>query len=233
MSDDSPRIDRRAILENAQASESNRRSVLRAAATSVLGALGLTGSATAAHTDLDTDAMQAAAREYHDAGRVRDAVATHVGDLLVELADRGLLDAPSVSELPVESIRGVDALGRGVEGAAVAGVERDGDATTRIQIQKRVSDRAELVVTVLPDEGETMASVRPVARGGSLGALDGTTTVSPSSHCSDCSVQSSDCEVYCGPYSCSCRYAWYYDCGSHGTCCEWGDSCGSCSESGC
>lgn len=232
MSGNDPRRNRRSVLRNAQSTESDRRSVLHAAATAVLGALGVSGSAAAAHTDLDIAGLQAAAREYHSTERVREALDEYAIDLLAELADRDLLDSASIGELPVESLRTVDELGRGVEGVAVGAVERDDTPTAKIQIQKRISDRTELVLTVVPDGGESMAAVRPTDSGGSLGALDGTTTISPSSHCSDCTYTGGICKVYCGPYSCTCKIANQYDC-ADGSCCSWGDLCGSCSSSGC
>lgn len=222
------KLDRKTLLQ----SVSKRRNFLKTTLTLGASALGASASVGATNSSIDRDELQTTAREYYSTDRVRDALETHADDLLTELTNRGLLNSASVSELPVGSLYRLDEFGPGSEGATVAGVVHDGEPMAKIQVRKQLSERTELVVEVVPAEGRSYAMLRTDASAGSDSKTSETQVISPSGCSSGCVLVDTPCEVYCGPYSCTCKVAYYYDC-DNCSYCEMDEECSSCSEEGC
>jgi hypothetical protein len=95
----------------------------------------------------------------------------------------------------------------------------------KIQVRKQLARQGELVVEVVPAEDRGFAVLR-------TGVTNTQRIVSSSYSTSDCIITNTNCEVYCGPYSCTCKIAYYYDC-DNSSYCEMQDECSSCSTEGC
>lgn len=189
--------------------------------------LAVSGVAAAADS-IDRDGLIAAAREYYSKADVRKAVRNHGEGLLVELANRGYLDDASVSALPISNLySSVEDYGRASEGTIVFGVPGTDEPEAKIEIKKRSSDRAKLVVVVEPERGYSVAVIEDSssrATGKTVVRSDGVSTLG-------CSWEllGEYCEVYCGPYSCGClttHYCRYDTCHTH-------DTCNSCDNPAC
>lgn len=222
------KLDRQTLLQ----SVSNRRNFLKTTFTLGASVLGTSATVGAGTSPIDRDVLQTTAREYYSTEQIRKALETHADDLLTELTDRGLLKSASVSELPINSLTRIDEFGPDSEGATVAGVVHDGEPMAKIQIRKQLSERNKLVVEVIPEEGRSYALLRTDTSAESGSTTSQTQVISPSSCSSGCVLVDTICEVYCGPYSCTCKVAYYYDC-DNCSYCEMQDECSSCSTEGC
>jgi hypothetical protein len=205
-----------------------------AVAASVLGV----STASAAGGAPDSELAKQAAAAYNSEADVRSAVQSHASGLLQMLADRGLVEAPVVSSLPVSKLytSSTDAYFAADEGTIVFGTVEDGEPRTRIEIKTRVAGGQRLVVVVKPQIGESYA-VLPNRNG-----TGGVQTLLTTSMTGDVGTQGCTCldsETYCG-WSCiegRCQgvefnYGLYCsgDSGSSCSTCWTEDDCSSCSE---
>lgn len=227
--------------ETAKEHRSSRRGALGGALITVTSLLGVS-TVSAAGGASDSEVAQQAAAAYNSEPDVRSAVRKYASGLLQVLADRDLLDSPTVSALPVSELysSSMDAYFAAEEGAIVFGTVENGEPRTRIEIKTRLPDGRRLVVVVKPQVGKSYAVLPDWNGAGSVRSLsvsetsDGVTT------------QSCDCydsATYCG-YSCiegRCQCVEFND-GSHcmdgqdGQCdkCWTEDDCSSCfSEDSC
>jgi hypothetical protein len=173
-----------------------------------------------------------AAREYHSEDKIRDQIRNH-SNLLKSLADHGYLDNASVSELPVNKLYGShEKYSAAEDGMIVFGLPQGGEPRAKIEITKRTSDGNRLVMRIEPERNYSFVLVKSkpdTVIFGRKSSSDGVSTLS------DCSLGDADdkCEVFCGPYSCTC-YTYYYcpdcqDCSCHTE----KESCSGCDDPGC
>ena len=228
--DSSSSVNRKEVLGEMTSTESKRRGVLKGFSATLASTLGLSKLATA-EDSIDRDALMGAARKYHSEDKVREQIRTH-SDLLKSLANHGHLDSASVSELPVNKLYSShEEYSAAEDGMIVFGLPQDGEPRAKIEIKKRTSDGNRLVMRIEPERNYSFVLVKSKPDEVIFGRKSSSDRVSTL----DCSTGSDDdyCEVFCGPYSCTCYT--YYHCGDCISCnCHTHDElCSSCSDPGC
>lgn len=208
---------------------------------SVLGAVGAT-MATAALSGVSAargDSFRARrARalslkaDYQSRGDVAAALDEHAGDLLSDLADRGLLDAGDAGALDLGEPRSVEAYHAAIEqresAVHVGGVEAT-DGTVTAHVSASVwTDQGRLSIHVQPEAGEAHAALRDGDDAGGTVFRDSGGDVEPEPiceySCSDCQLESCSASSSYRAYE---EYCCQYSDGSV-DCDPTGDPCSSC-----
>lgn len=97
-------------------------------------------------------------KRYDSPEKARDAIQNHGSELLVALANEGLLGSGSVSDLDVESLWNPAEFATSEEGAKVSGATVDGTPTAHIQVAKRTATRR-VVLIVQPEADRSYAII--------------------------------------------------------------------------
>lgn len=228
-------VTRRDILSQ-QGGATPRRSFVGTVVGSVTGALTATAgfSKPGIGTAARREERKAAASEYHSTEAVNEAVTNYAADVLNTLADNGVLATPSIAELPTETLYAKPSkYADADEGTVVFGIHDDDSVIARIQIMKRVSDNARLVVVVVPAREHSFAVVESETPTMGMGSRTrGTEAVTQD--CGGC-YYDEYCWVGCAPDSCECLIHQVPCCtsvGCDGCCYVTNNVCSPCSEDG-
>jgi hypothetical protein len=139
--------------------------------------------------------------------KVKEAVPEYAHELLVELAQRGHLEEPSVSALPVTLHKSVKRYSEVDEGTVVIGtVDEEREPKTKIQIKWR-SDGQGVTLVIVPQKEKSYAILTGSGDGGPA-ATTITTTVNEKG---DVTTQSCTCMDYSDNWYCG--YHCVYSCG--------------------
>lgn len=219
----SSRISREELLSGMSNEPVERRGLLKSSLGVFASVFGF--SRRSAANDVDRGELLTAARQYYSEQAIREAVDRHADDLLVKLSERGHLNRPSPTELPVAELRSAKAYATADSGAMVFAIEKDGQPAPRIEPTKQLPERRGLIVVVRPVEDRAYAVVKPT---GETTTETGTTETITTQD-DECPGCYEDCVCYagCSPYdNCTC----YYVCDSNCDCCYTDGSCYGCDK---
>lgn len=168
--------------------------------------VGVSGVTTAEKPPYARTAKQAA-MAYMSERKVKEAAREHADDLLVELSQRGHLEEPSTSALPITLHKSVKRYSEVAEGTVVIGtVDEKREPKTKIQI-KWQSDGQEVTLVVAPQK-ETSYAILTGSGGEEPAVTTLTTTVTENG---DVTTQSCTCHEYSDNWYCG--YHCVYSCG--------------------
>jgi hypothetical protein len=189
------------------------------------GLVTASAAGVASASEPSQEALQEVAREWHSESSIREALEGQWEAVLAGDAGEVIND---LSDLPIGQLyESIEEYADANTGAMVFGVDGPNGPTPKIEIKKQFSDSHRLYVSIKPKQGA--ASSRLIGTGNEVPESTSVTENGHSTTTSSdpCFESRKYCEVYCGPYSCTCMET--YQC-LHKDDCYTGDSCTGCSS---